>query len=172
MFFIQLFLLFSLAHPGIDFSALSYKDLSFFSSKAAIIQHFGEPEIHFPRYECGFHSDVEQSEGPYYQLIYPNITFIGSDKEGFIFERIHFDPLGENTLKYKEFSFSGKATVEEFGQAFPKEEGVQKFVSMYPESSYVSLANYSPEYQVYMDDRAGFYFAKGLLVKYEYFSPC
>ena len=94
MMFIQLQLLFSLLHPGIDLGALSYEGISFYSSKVAITEHFGEPKIHYPRYECGFHSDEEQSGGPYYQLIYPDITFIGSDKEGFIFESIHFDPLG------------------------------------------------------------------------------
>ena len=172
IFPLSFLLFFSLPHPGIDLSVLSYQGLSFSNTQANIIQELGEAQIHHPQYKCGFHSDEEQSGGPYSQLIYPEITFIGSEKEGYIFEHIRFDSLGKVSLQYKTHSLTGQTTVEAFGRIFPEDEQVQKFVAEYPENNGVTINSYAPEFQQFADDGAYFQFERGLLVEYRYVSPC
>jgi hypothetical protein len=65
-----------------DLKLISFKAVSFITTKEVIVKTFGPGKRTEPNYECGFFSNDNDS-GPYYQLTYDNFNYVGSDKDNF-----------------------------------------------------------------------------------------
>lgn len=146
-----------------DLKKIEFGGLGFFVDKSDIIKIFGDPDIKYPKYECGYHSD-DQEGGPYYQLVYKYFNYIGSDKEGFQLEEIRFDSEGKIYLNYDGTRIDGTTTVDEL--AITLGSFVKEHFSKYPESTAIVVMP-----KMY-DDGGRFKFKDGILTAFEYFSPC
>lgn len=101
-------------------------------------------------YECGFFAS-DQEGAPYYQLAYPDFTYIGSDKEKvFYLQSVYFDSNGSIKLKYLEKELTGETT------------------DMVTRNNANMLLLYSKD----SDDGGIFWFKNGRLFKFEYWTPC
>ncbi len=160
---IYIFLIVLLIEPQFDLKKIEINGLPYRSSKEEIIRIFGEPKINFPNYECGFHSE-EQDGGPYYQLIYPDIIFIGSDLENFQFEKIEINLNKAIIVKYN-------------GQLLNHETTIEDFVKIIgPDAEKLLDSNQNEEniliYSNNSDDGAFFSFRNRKLIEIQYWSPC
>ncbi len=140
---------------GFDLNKIKFGGLDFFVSEEKIIATFGEPKIIDPGYECGFYSN-NQTGGPFYQLVYDNFNYIGSETENFQLENVEFDLKGETRLMYGNHEISGLTTKHEFAKLFEK----------YPDNDIIII------FSIVSDDGARFRFKDGKLTKFEYWSPC
>jgi hypothetical protein len=104
-----------------DLNKIKFRGLEFSTTKQTIIKAFGQPKIVDTDYECGFFTN-DQPGGPYYQLIYADFNYIGSDKEKFYLQKVKFDSKGKMIIKYGDKELSGLTTKEQFckiiGDAF------------------------------------------------------
>jgi len=140
---------------GFDLNKIKFRGLDFFVTKEKVIATFGEPKIIDPEYECGFYSN-NQTGGPYYQLMYDNFNYIGSETENFQLENVEFDIKGEIRLAYGDYEISGLTTKNEFAKLFGK----------YPDDDVIIIFSEGS------DDGARFRFKDEKLIKFEYWSPC
>ena len=147
-----------------DLKNIQFKGLEFSATKKAIINSFGEGKRSETNYECGFFTN-DQEAGPYYQLVYSNFNYIGSDKEKFFYlQNVDFDAKGTIKVKYLEKELTGKTTEEEFVKMFG-EEVKSNFVKHGDHNTFLLYSKGS-------EDGAVFYFKNGRLFKFEYWTPC
>jgi predicted proteasome-type protease len=73
-----------------ELTNIKFKGLEFKTTKENIIKSFGQGKKLETDYECGFFTN-DQSGGPYYQLVYADFNYIGSDKEDFVLQSVKFD---------------------------------------------------------------------------------
>jgi len=149
----------------IDFYKFKLNGLSFFSSKNEILKQFGDPlEIIEPKYECGFHSENEQGN-KYFQLVYPNIIFIGNDKEKYIFEKILFDSTSTIDFSYDDFELNFSTKIELLNKIFGN--SISENIS---EKDNTNTTFFIWSYN--SDDAINLKFKNGTLVRFSYWSPC
>jgi len=146
-----------------DLDKFEFRGLAFHLEKEQVLAALGPSEVHYPEYECGFHS-MDQPGAPFYQLVYSNCTYIGSDKEIFQLERVNFDEQGKTILKYGPSELSGQTTREGFSVIFG--DYAREQFKKHPEEDGIILL--VPD----NDDGALFTFKDGKLSKFEYWSPC
>lgn len=146
-----------------DFNKVSFRGINFSATKETIINAFGQPKIAQTEYECGFFTN-DQPGGPYYQLVYPDYNYIGSDKERFYLEHVHFDIKGAVKLQYGNRVLSGLSTkadiIEIFGdraKTYFKENPGEESILLLSESS---------------DDGVVLTFKGNTLIKFQYWTPC
>ena len=145
----------------INLNQLKFNSLGFCLSKDVIIKTFGSPNVTYPNYECGFFSGDRPNE--FYQLQYPNLTYIGSDSSKFFLERIDFDEIGSIKLYYNDKALSGLMTKSEFALFFGETE--KSLFEKYSDKDCIIIM--SPG-----DDGAKFTFKNGKLLRFEYWTPC
>ncbi|WP_297336994.1 hypothetical protein [Algoriphagus sp.] len=119
-------------------------------------------------YECGFHSNEEQGK-LFYQLIYPQITWIGSSEDGrFLAERIIFDPEGQlKWVYFQEAEFTGKSTMVEVEEFMGKRAQPIQIQGRDEEKLFSIGGRFT-----YSDDGFFFLFSQGKLIEFQYWSPC
>jgi hypothetical protein len=146
-----------------DFNKVSFRGIEFSATKETIIKAFGQPKIAQTDYECGFFTN-DQPGGPYYQLVYPDHNYIGSDKERFHLEHVHFDIQGDVKLQYGNRVLSGLSTkadiIEIFGdraKTYFKENPGEDSILLLSESS---------------DDGVVLTFKGNTLIEFQYWTPC
>ena len=147
----------------IEFEKITFKGLRLISTKAKIIESFGEPRIVDTNYECGAFAN-DQPGGPYYLLSYNGFNYIGSDKDTFTLHSIVFDQEGILKLYLDGRELSGISTEDDFSKLFGGEVK-DRFVK---HSDHNTLLLYSKD----SDDGAIFTFKSGKLHKFEYWTPC
>jgi hypothetical protein len=143
---------------------IKFKGLEFKTTKENIIKSFGQGKKLETDYECGFFTN-DQAGGPYYQLVYADFNFIGSDKEDFILQSVKFDSKGNITIRYKD---------KELSRQTNKEDSIK---IMYGDKEWEKLKNRFDIdvliiYSKNGDDGAKFIFKDGRLDKFEYWTPC
>ena len=163
-----LFIIISTISRGqqVDFELtnIKFKGLEFKTTKENIIKSFGQGKKLETDYECGFFTN-DQAGGPYYQLVYTDFNYIGSDKEDFFLQSVKFDLKGNMKIRYKDKELSGQTTKEDFIRI------------MYGDKEWENLKNYFDIdvliiYSKNGDDGARFIFKNGRLNKFEYWTPC
>ena len=146
-----------------DLKNIKIGEVEFISTKPLITKAFGKAKKIETNYECGFFTNGEP-DGPFYQLVYTNFNFIGSDKGKFFLENVSFDLTGKIKLKYLGNELSGKTSKEDFVRIFG--DKAKKHFKEHPDSDVLML------YSKNSDDGAKFTFRKGKLIKFEYWTPC
>ena len=147
-----------------DLKNIKFRELGFSTTKKEIINSFGEGKRVETNYECGFFTN-DQEGGPYYQLVYSDFDYIGSDKENFFYlHNVDFDAMGSIKVKYLDKELTGKTTEEEF-------------VKFFGEKVRSSLVNHGDHHTFLLyskgsDDGAVFSFKNGRLFKFQYWTPC
>jgi hypothetical protein len=142
---------------------LIIKNCQLFLGRGKVItEKFGQGRRVETNYECGFFTN-DLPGGPYYQLVYIDFTFIGSDKEEFYLQSVDFDPNGKMKLNYADKVLNGQTTKEDFIKIFG--ETVKRHFDNPDNKAIVLIANNS-------DDGARFTFKDGRLVRFEYWTPC
>jgi hypothetical protein len=147
-----------------ELTNIKFKGLEFKTTKENIIKSFGQGKKLETDYECGFFTN-DQSGGPYYQLVYADFNYIGSDKEDFVLQSVKFDLKGNIKIRYKDKELSGQTNKEDFIKI------------MYGDKEWKNLKNHFDIdvliiYSKNGDDGARFIFKNGRLDKFEYWTPC
>ena len=150
-------------HVNFDLREIKFKGLEFTTTKGTIIKSLGQGKKTDTNYDCGFFTN-DQPNGPYYQLVYADFNYIGSDKEKFYLQSVTFDNKGRTKIKYGDKELGGQTTKEEFAKIFG--EKAKEHFDMYPDND--SLILYSKD----ADDGARFTFKDGRLLRFEYWTPC
>ncbi len=145
-----------------DLDKVKFKGFGLKTNKAAITEKFGEGRQVETNYKCGFFAS-DLSGGPYYQLVYNDFNFIGSDKEEFYLQSVDFDPNGKMKLNYADKVLNGRTTKEEFIKLFG--DTVKKHFDN-PDNKEIVLISTD------RDDGARFTFKDGRLLRFEYWTPC
>ncbi len=164
---ILLFLLTATISQGqndFDLNDIKFNDLEFHSTKDLITESFGIPKKVETDYECGFFTN-DQEGGPYYQLIYPDYSYIGSDKEEFFLQKVKFDLEGKIKMKYKDKELSGLTTKEDFIKIIYGDKDWEQLKDQFD-------INVLIIYSKNGDDGARFTFRDGRLIEFEYWTPC
>jgi hypothetical protein len=141
---------------------IKFRGLEFSTTKQTIIKALGQPKIVDTDYECGFFSN-DQPGGPYYQLVYSDFNYIGSDKEKFYLQKVNFDSKGNIIIKYGDKELSGLTTKEQFCKIIG-----DTFDNIFKNPDSDSILIYSKD----SDDGAAFTFKNGRLLIFEYWTPC
>lgn len=145
---------------------LKFNGLDFNSKKELIWETLGEVDEKRVYNECGFFSEDEQGKA-FFEFNYPSITWIGNEEEGFILDKLVFDPKGLIKLNYKNHVFSGKTTQKELENLFDqKSEPINVFGRDDENLRYIGL------WFEKSDDGCHFFFKEGKLVEFGYWSPC
>ncbi|HTE32313.1 MAG TPA: hypothetical protein VK666_18155 [Chryseolinea sp.] len=147
----------------IELKKIGFKGINFIATKEAILKSFGPGEKVATNYDCGFFTN-DQEGGPYYQLVYANFNYIGSDTEEFYLENVTFDLEGKTIVYYGNSRLSGKTTVGDFVKVFGNR--AKEYFEKYPAEDSILLFSKSS------DDGAIFTFKAGRLFKFEYWTPC
>jgi hypothetical protein len=145
-----------------DLDKVKFKGLGLKTTKKVITEKFGQGRRAETNYECGFFAS-DLPGGPYYQLLYTDFIFIGSDKEEFYLQSVDFDPNGTLKLNYADKVLNGWTTKEEFIKIFG--DTVKKHFENLDNKAIVLIATDR-------DDGARFTFKDGRLVRFEYWTPC
>jgi hypothetical protein len=150
-----------------DASKFTLDGISCFQTTEEEIKNtYGEVALTETDYECGFFS-VDQPGSPYFQMIYPNIKWIGNSKEGYQIDEIQFDPEGKIQLKYEDLIFSGKTTQKEIEELFSKEASSINYQDRV-EKNLKQLGDLFTN----SDDGFHFLFHRRVLIEFHYWSPC
>lgn len=145
---------------------LKFSGLDFNSKKELIWKSLGEVEEKRVYYECGFFSEDKQGKA-FFEITYSYATWIGNDGEGYILDKLDFDPKGQLTLNYKDLVFSGKTTQKELEDLFNQPAKPIKISERENENlEWIGLPFEKS------DDACHFYFKDGKLVEFGYWSPC
>jgi len=145
-----------------DLDKVKFEGLGLKTTKKIIIEQFGRGRRTEVNYECGFFS-TDQTGGPYYQLVYTDFNFIGSDKEDFYLQSVDFDSKGKMKINYADKVLNGRTTKEEFIKMFG--DIVREHFNNPENNAIVLIANDR-------DDGARFTFKDGRLTRFEYWTPC
>ncbi len=147
-------------------SDLSFKGLSFLSSKQEIIRAMGKAyKLVESEHECGFLSSIEQGQ-KYYQMIYKDITFTGNDTQKYLIEKMEFKPGYHYSLAFKQYRIDSETTIEDLHLIF----GKNQLRKLKPENDH---SQYIMQTHPQSDDAYIFTFnKKGKLTRLEYWSPC
>lgn len=146
-----------------DLKNFKFDGVEFVSTKALIIKAFGQAKEAKANFECGFFAN-DQPGGPYYQLIYTDFNFIGSEQGKFFLEHVTFDLKDQIKLKYLANELNGKTTKEDFVKIFG--DKAKAHFKEHPDSDAIIL------YSKHSDDGARFTFKNGRLFKFEYWTSC
>ena len=147
-----------------DLKDIKFKGLGFSTTKADILKSLGQAKRVETNYECGFFTN-DQEGGPYYQLVYSEFNYIGSDNEKFFYlENVFFDLKGSVKIDYIDKVLTGQTTEEEFIKMFG-EKVRSNFVKHQDHNTFLLYSKGS-------DDGALFVFRNGRLSKFEYWTPC
>jgi hypothetical protein len=147
----------------IELDDLKFKGLGIISTKGKIIESLGEPKIVDTNYECGAFTN-DNPGGPYYQLVYTDFNYIGSDKEEFFLENVDFDINGKMKIYYQDKVLSGRTTVDDFIKIFG-DKVKHSFVRHSDHDTFLLRSTDST-------DGVVFTFKNGRLNKFEYWAPC
>jgi hypothetical protein len=145
-----------------DLDKLKFKGLGLETTKKVITEQFGQGRRIETNYECGFFAS-DSPGGPYYQLVYTDFAFIGSDKEGFYLQSVDFDTNGNMKLEYGDQVLSVRTTKEDFIKLFG--DIVKQHFDNPDNEAIVLIATDR-------DDGARFTFKDGRLARFEYWTPC
>ena len=145
-----------------DLDRVNFKGLGLKTTKKVITENFEQGRRVETNYDCGFFAS-DLPGGPYYQLVYTDFTFIGSDKEEFYLQSVDFDPNGKMKLNYADKVLNGRTTKEEFIKMFG--DTVKQHFDNPDNKAIVLIATDR-------DDGARFTFKDGRLVRFEYWTPC
>ena len=145
-----------------DLDKVKFKGLGLKTTKKVITETFGQGRRVETNYECGFFAG-DLPSGPYYQLVYTDFTFIGSDKDEFYLQSVDFDPKGITNLNYADKELNGRTTKEEFIKLFG--DTVKQHFDNPDNKAIVLIATDH-------DDGARFTFKDGRLIRFEYWTPC
>jgi hypothetical protein len=146
-----------------DLENLKFKGLGFITTKEIIVKSFGQGKKVETNYECGGFAN-DQDRGPYYQLVYADFNYIGSDKEKFTLENVNFDINGNIKMYYKNIVLSGRTTESDFIKIF----GEKVKGNLVKHSDHDTFLLHSIE----SDDGGVFSFRNGRLYKFQYWTPC
>jgi hypothetical protein len=150
----------------IDFSKLRLNQLAFSASRSQVQQRLGQPRaVVAPNYECGWYSSSEQGQ-KFYELRYPQVRFIGNNKEGYVIEYVYFSAKGP-TLTYGTQTLSERTTVADLQRLFGPGTHPEKIKTAATPQGQEAVSVSSKN-----DDAAIFWFSHGRLVKFEYWTPC
>jgi len=139
----------------INHDELKIDGLNLKLTKNVVLEHFGKPiRTFYPKYECGFLSEKEQSE-KFNSLQYLFMTFTGNEKQEYQLEQIEMNPDLKNKITYKGKGLTSKTTKQEF----------EIMLGTKIENS--RLLNFKNR-----DDGMIFTFINGFLNKIQYWSPC
>lgn len=142
---------------------IQFKGLEFSTTKEKLIKTFGQGKKVETNYECGFFAN-DQEGGPYYQLVYLDFDYIGSDKDKFFLQHVNFDTKGKIKIIYSGTELSGRTTKDEFIRMFGNK--VKERFEKSPDKDSILL------YSKGSDDGAIFTFRDNKLTKFEYWTPC
>jgi len=148
---------------NVELEHLKFSGLGFITTKDALIKSFGPGKEVSTNYECGFFTH-DQAGGPYYELVYTDFNYIGSDKEPFFLQRIQFDTNRNLKLYYKDAVLSGETTLVDFIKIF----GENVTDNLVKHTGHDTCLLYSKD----SDDGIVFTFKKGRLTMFEYWTPC
>lgn len=99
-----------------DYRLLRLGALPAHASKARLVQRLGQPaKTSRPRYECGGHAD--EPGRPYYQLHYPQATYIGRTASDYELETVRFAP-GSASLRYGTTTWNASTTLASVEKLF------------------------------------------------------
>lgn len=150
----------------IDFDKLRLNGLPLYSTKAQVIKQLGKPvKINEPHYDCGSLSSREQGQR-LYSLHYRQAVFTGNAKEGYVMEEVTFSAKVPTVLMHGTWKLSEKTTLKDLEQAIGHKltlHNIRTGKETY--EPVVSLGSKG-------DDGAIFWFGKGHLVRFEYWTPC
>jgi hypothetical protein len=146
-----------------DLRNVKFKGIEFSATREKIINAFGQGKRVETNYECGFFTN-DQERGPYYQLVYVDFDYIGSDKDKFFLQHVTFDTKGEIKIDYRDKELSGQTTKDDFVKIFG--DKVSEYFEKYPDKSSILI------YSKGSDDGAIFTFKDNKLSKFEYWTPC
>ncbi|GAB3218472.1 hypothetical protein J0A67_02800 [Algoriphagus aestuariicola] len=149
---------------SIDPAQLKFGDLPFHSHKTLIWEVLGKTTETPVYYECGFFSEDEQGMA-FYELRYPDAIWIGNGTDGYYLNKLNFDAQGKIILHYQNFSFSGKTSQKELENFFDQKSSPIR-TSETKELEWTGLPFEN------RDDGCHFYFERGKLVKFEYWTSC
>lgn len=142
---------------------LKFKGLEFNTTKEKLIKVLGHGKKVETNYECGFFTN-DQDGGPYYQLVYSDFNYIGSDKGKFFLQNVQFDLDGKIKFYYQDIELSGMTNKDVFIKIFGKK--AEENFTKHPDHE--TFFFYSKD----SDDAAVFTFKNGRLHKFEYWTPC
>ena len=145
-----------------DLDKVKFKGLGLKTTKKIITDKFGQGRRVETNYDCGFFAS-DLPGGPFYQVVYTDFAFIGSDKEGFYLQNVDFDLNGKIKLNYLDKVLNARTTKEEFIKLFG--DTVKKHFDN-PDNKEIVLISTD------RDDGARFIFKDGRLVRFEYWTPC
>jgi hypothetical protein len=145
-----------------DLDKVKFKGLGLETTKKIIIEKFGQGKRIETNYECGFFA-LDNSKAPYYQLVFNDFKFIGSDKDKFYLHIVDFDLKGKIKIDYGDKILNGLTTKDEFIEMFG--EIAKKHFDNPDNQAIILIADGR-------DDGARFTFKDGRLVKSEYWTPC
>jgi hypothetical protein len=146
-----------------ELKAIRFRGLEFNTTRRTIVKSLGQGKKVDTNYDCGFFTN-DQPNGPYYQLVYADFIYIGSDKEKFYLQTVYFDTNGKNKLQYKNNDLTGLTTKDDFIGIFG--DAASKHFQENPEKDSILLFSKGS------DDGAIFTFRNNRLIKFEYWTPC
>jgi hypothetical protein len=145
---------------------LKFNGLNFNSEKELIWKTLGKVGEKRFYHECGFFSEDERGK-VFFELNYPSATWIGNEEEGYSLDIVVFDQKGQVTLNYKNLVFSGKTTQKEFENLFGEKS--EPIIVSGRENENLEWIGLPLENR---DDACYFYFIKGKLIEFGYWTPC
>ncbi|MBI3220730.1 MAG: hypothetical protein HYZ44_14545 [Bacteroidetes bacterium] len=146
-----------------ELRSIKFGGLDFSTTREAITKSFGKAKNVQTNYQCGFFVN-SQAGGPYYQLVYTDFNYIGSDKEKFFLQNVNFDIKGRIKINYNDKELSGKTTKDDFSKIFG-DSAKEYFEKHLQENKLMLFSKKS-------DDGAIFTFKNGRLIRFEYWTPC
>jgi hypothetical protein len=146
-----------------ELKKIKFKGLEFSATKNQLVKAFGQGKKVDTNYDCGFFTN-DQASGPYYQLVYADFNYIGSDKGNFYLQYVNLGKKGSVKIKYGDKELSALTTKDEFVKIFG--EWVNDYFVKHTDHETFLL------YSKNSDDGAVFTFKNGRLYKFEYWTPC
>ncbi len=151
---------------SIQLDQITIDGVNFYSNKQELIDGLGKPDsIVNPHYECGGFSDDGQAQ-IFIQYFYQSFNFIGSN-DAYQIEKINFQNNDLISINFKGFKFNNETKINVFKGLFPKSYKSRSVKA--GKSNYEGLTLLP---SILSDDRTFFTFKDGLLVEFEYWTPC
>jgi len=149
-----------------DYSLLRLGTLPAHASKAQLAQRLGQPaKTSRPRYECGGYAD--EPGRPYYQLHYPQATYIGRTAGDYELETVHFAPGGAS-LRYGTTTWDASTTLASVQKLF----GTDARLVKQADNTVLTVPAKIPHTTQLADDWLVLTFRNGRLVSYSTVEGC